>query len=151
MTSNSPSVMNSSLKSSPPPNLANAPPQIVSANNRSTTRLPGRPPKEVTEDHSQTTIGDGFRVVTKRGHATTITTSNNSPSSSPLPKLLIPAKSHLPQASQLKKTTKWVTKTAKKANHRRKRHIPCTAYSSESTPSRSTSRLKTSASINSKP
>ena len=83
MTSNSPSSMNSSSKSSPLLNPATAPPQTVSANNRSTTRPPGRPPKEASEDHSQTTIGDGFRVVSKRGHATTITTNNNSPSSSP--------------------------------------------------------------------
>ena len=85
MTSNSPSPpppTKASLKTSPPLISAIAPPQVVSSNNRLAIRPVGRPPKEVTEDHLQTTIGDGFRVVSKRGHLSAIP-SSDSPSSSP--------------------------------------------------------------------
>jgi hypothetical protein len=81
--SNIPSTPSPIPKTRPPLPTAAAPRTGSLSKNVSTARPPGRPPKEITEDHLQATIGDGFRVVAKRGHSNSLTTSNDSPSSSP--------------------------------------------------------------------
>ena len=67
----------------PPRNCLLAPHSSSISKTPSSTRPVGRPPKELVQDHLQSTIGDGFRIVTKRAHNSTSSPSNSIPSSSP--------------------------------------------------------------------